>query len=89
MPLYDSSTEISYKKVGDGHPLRLWRCITEVNGHPNEVLSHIINNRAQWDTELLQIQTIQILDERTEIYQYSLDDYLITDFCVLRLGFEE
>ncbi|KAL5284667.1 DLC1 family protein [Megaselia abdita] len=84
VPLYDSSTEISYKKVGDGHPLRLWRCITEVNGHPNEVLSHIINNRAQWDTELLQIQTIQILDERTEIYQYSLDDYLITDFCVLR-----
>jgi hypothetical protein len=30
MTSFDPACEISYKKVGDGHPLRLWRCKTEV-----------------------------------------------------------
>ncbi|KAH8310818.1 hypothetical protein KR044_003093 [Drosophila immigrans] len=82
--LNDSSVDISYKKVGDGHPLRLWRCSTEIEGPPREVLEYIIKQRASWDPNLLQCQTVKKLDDRTEIYQYALDGQLTTDFCVLR-----
>ena len=76
--------DIAYKKVGDGHPLRLWRCITEVEGPPKDVMDYIIKQRASWDVNLLQAQTVKKLDERTEIFQYALDGQLTTDFCVLR-----
>ncbi|XP_051863802.1 rho GTPase-activating protein 7 isoform X3 [Drosophila nasuta] len=82
--LNDSNVDISYKKVGDGHPLRLWRCSTEIEGPPREVLEYIIKQRASWDPNLLQCQTVKKLDDRTEIYQYALDGQLTTDFCVLR-----
>ncbi|XP_016949965.1 rho GTPase-activating protein 7 isoform X2 [Drosophila biarmipes] len=82
--LNDSSVDIAYKKVGDGHPLRLWRCTTEIEGPPREVLEFVIKQRATWDTNLLQCQTVKKLDDRTEIYQYALDGQLATDFCVLR-----
>ncbi|XP_054747775.1 uncharacterized protein LOC129253431 isoform X3 [Anastrepha obliqua] len=80
----DSNVDIAYKKVGDGHPLRLWRCTTEVEGPPKEVLDYIIKQRASWDTNLLESQTVKKLDERTEIFQYAIDGQLTTDFCVLR-----
>ncbi|XP_041674793.1 LOW QUALITY PROTEIN: uncharacterized protein LOC108111664 [Drosophila eugracilis] len=82
--LNDSNVDIAYKKVGDGHPLRLWRCSTEIEGPPKEVLEFVIKQRASWDTNLLQCQTVKKLDDRTEIYQYALDGQLTTDFCVLR-----
>ncbi|XP_030369444.1 uncharacterized protein LOC115620377 isoform X2 [Scaptodrosophila lebanonensis] len=82
--LTDSNVDIAYKKVGDGHPLRLWRCSTEIEGPPREVLDYIIKQRASWDVNLLQCQTVKKLDDRTEIYQYALDGQLTTDFCVLR-----
>ncbi|XP_037956094.1 uncharacterized protein LOC119685785 [Teleopsis dalmanni] len=82
--LNDTSVDIAYKKVGDGHPLRLWRCVTEVEGPPKDVLEYIIKQRASWDVNLLQCQTVKKLDERTEIYQYALDGQITTDFCVLR-----
>ncbi|KAH8340532.1 hypothetical protein KR059_000706 [Drosophila kikkawai] len=82
--LNDSNVDIAYKKVGDGHPLRLWRCSTEIEGPPREVLEYIIKQRASWDANLLQCQTVKKLDDRTEIYQYALDGQLTTDFCVLR-----
>ncbi|XP_017847296.1 uncharacterized protein LOC108603213 isoform X2 [Drosophila busckii] len=82
--LNDSNVDIAYKKVGDGHPLRLWRCSTEIEGPPADVLEYIIKQRASWDINLLQCQTVKKLDERTEIYQYAIDGQLTTDFCVLR-----
>ncbi|XP_068154084.1 uncharacterized protein cv-c isoform X1 [Drosophila tropicalis] len=82
--LNDSNVDIAYKKVGDGHPLRLWRCSTEIEGPPCEVLGYIIKQRASWDANLLQCQTVKKLDDRTEIYQYALDGQLTSDFCVLR-----
>lgn len=33
----DNSIEIAYKKVGDGHPLRLWRVTTEFEATVEEV----------------------------------------------------
>uniref|UniRef100_T1PIF9 RhoGAP n=1 Tax=Musca domestica TaxID=7370 RepID=T1PIF9_MUSDO len=80
----DSNVEIAYKKVGDGHPLRLWRCITEIEGPPKDVLDYIIRQRASWDPNLLQSQTIKKFDDCTEIFQYAIDGQQCTDFCVLR-----
>uniref|UniRef100_W8AR19 StAR-related lipid transfer protein 13 n=2 Tax=Ceratitis capitata TaxID=7213 RepID=W8AR19_CERCA len=80
----DSNVDIAYKKVGDGHPLRLWRCTTEVEGPPKEVLDYIIKQRASWDSNLLESQTVKKLDESTEIFQYAIDGQFTTDFCVLR-----
>ncbi|XP_067619349.1 uncharacterized protein cv-c isoform X2 [Eurosta solidaginis] len=80
----DSNVDIAYKKVGDGHPLRLWRCTTEIEGPPREVLDYIIKHRASWDANLLESQTVKKLDERTEIFQYAIDGQFTTDFCVLR-----
>ncbi|XP_049303081.1 uncharacterized protein LOC105233785 isoform X1 [Bactrocera dorsalis] len=80
----DSNVDIAYKKVGDGHPLRLWRCTTEVEGPPKEVLDYIIKQRASWDSNLLESQTVKKLDATTEIFQYAIDGQFTTDFCVLR-----
>lgn len=44
-PWYDSSVEISYKKVKDGYPLRLWRCVVEVNATPDDVIRRILYER--------------------------------------------
>ena len=38
-------TEVSYKKVDDGHPLRLWKCCIDVEAPPIEVLNRILRER--------------------------------------------
>ena len=38
--------DISYKKVGDGHPLSLWRGVTEVAASPTAVLNRILHERS-------------------------------------------
>ena len=35
----DPLVEVTYRKVGDGHPLRLWKAATEVEATPLELLS--------------------------------------------------
>ena len=41
----DSSVEISYKKVRDGYPLRLWRGTTNVEASAEDVLRRILRER--------------------------------------------
>lgn len=81
---FDSNVDIAYKKVGDGHPLRLWRCTTEVEAPPMEVLQFIFKERHQWDQNLLKWRIVRQLDERSEIFQYAGGGQTITDYCVLR-----
>ena len=83
----DPNVEIAYKKVGDGHPLRLWRCITEVDSTPIDVLHFIFKERHQWDQHLLKWRIIEQLDDRSEIFQYAASGQGITDYCVLRYCF--
>lgn len=81
--------DISYRKVGDGHPLRLWRCIIEVNATPAEVLHLITKERHLWDRQLLKMRVIKELDDgKSDIFQYAQSNgHIITDYCVLRLVF--
>ena len=35
--------DISYKKVHDGNPLRLWKCSTEIEAPTTEVLNRVLH----------------------------------------------
>ncbi|XP_067288952.1 stAR-related lipid transfer protein 13 isoform X2 [Pseudorasbora parva] len=81
------STEISFKKVGDGVPLRRWRVCVEVEAPPPAVLIRILRERHLWDRSLLQMKVLQTLDTHTELIQYelkSMEPMPCRDFVVLR-----
>ncbi|XP_039220313.1 stAR-related lipid transfer protein 8-like isoform X2 [Crotalus tigris] len=80
-------TELSCKKVEDGHPLRLWKVSTEVAAPPHLVLKRILRERHFWDEDLLQGHVVEALDKNTEVYHYVTDSmapHPRRDFVVLR-----
>ncbi|XP_071534393.1 uncharacterized protein [Panulirus ornatus] len=83
----DSHVEILYRKVGDGHPLRLWRATTEVEAPPSELLNRVIRERHLWDDSLLKWRVVNRLDREAEVFQYmcnSMPPRPPVDYCVLR-----
>ncbi|XP_005952540.2 protein O-linked-mannose beta-1,2-N-acetylglucosaminyltransferase 1 [Haplochromis burtoni] len=64
-------TELSFKKVGDGNPLRRWRVCVEVSAAPAEVLHRLLRERPLWETELQQEKILETLDKQTDVYLYS------------------
>ncbi|XP_058052776.1 stAR-related lipid transfer protein 8 isoform X2 [Ahaetulla prasina] len=81
------NTELSCKKVEDGHPLRLWKVSTEVAAPPHVVLKRILRERHFWDEDLLQGHVVEALDKSTEVYHYVTDSmapHPRRDFVVLR-----
>ncbi|XP_067889593.1 stAR-related lipid transfer protein 13 isoform X2 [Heterodontus francisci] len=81
------NTELAYKKVGDGHPLRLWKVSVEVEAPPSAVLNRVLRERHLWDDDLLQWKIIESLDKQTEIFQYVLNSmapHPSRDFVTLR-----
>jgi len=78
---------MAYKKVGDGHPLRLWRVCTEVEAPPTEVLTRILWERHVWDEELASAKVVMKMDARAELYQYAdaaMAPHPTKDYCVAR-----
>ncbi|XP_049782711.1 stAR-related lipid transfer protein 13 [Schistocerca cancellata] len=83
----DTLVEMSYKKVGDGHPLRLWRVSTEVEAPPQELLQRVLRERHMWDHSLLKWRVVAKPDTRGEVFQYvcsSMAPLPSKDYCVLR-----
>ncbi|KAI4898895.1 hypothetical protein NFI96_026642 [Prochilodus magdalenae] len=81
------NTELSYKKVEDGNPLRRWRVSVEVEAPPSVVLNRVLRERHLWDVDLLQWKLCEALDKQTEIFQYVLNrmpPHPSRDFVVLR-----
>ncbi|KAB5550624.1 hypothetical protein PHYPO_G00055920 [Pangasianodon hypophthalmus] len=81
------NTELAYKKVGDGNPLRRWRVSVEVEAPPSVVLNRVLRERHLWDVDLLQWRVCEVLDKQTEIFQYVLNrmpPHPSRDFVVLR-----
>ena len=79
--------EIAYKKVRDGHPLRLWRVCTEVEAPPKELLFRVLRERHVWDANLLRSKIVQKLEPYAELFQYvtkTIDPLPPKDFCVIR-----
>jgi deleted in liver cancer protein len=84
----DDFIELAYRKVGDGHPLKLWKIVTEVQASPVVVLNRITKERHIWDKHLLKMRTIEQLDSTSDIFQYACTSgHTITDYCVLRYFF--
>ncbi|XP_077421754.1 stAR-related lipid transfer protein 13 isoform X3 [Vanacampus margaritifer] len=81
------NTELFYKKVGDGNPLRRWRVSVEVEAPPSVVLNRVLRERHLWDVDLLQWKVSETLDKQTEVFQYVLNrmpPHPSRDFVVLR-----
>ncbi|KAK0150124.1 StAR-related lipid transfer protein 13 [Merluccius polli] len=81
------NTELSYKKVGDGNPLRRWRVSVEVEAPPSVVLNRALRERHLWDVDLLQWKVTESLDRQTEVFQYVLNrmaPHPSRDFVVVR-----
>ncbi|XP_061862280.1 stAR-related lipid transfer protein 8 isoform X3 [Colius striatus] len=68
-----ANTELSCKKVGDGHPLRLWKVSTDVEAPPATVLHRVLRERHLWDEDLLQSTVVEALDKDMEVYHYVTD----------------
>nr|XP_006630047.1 PREDICTED: rho GTPase-activating protein 7 isoform X2 [Lepisosteus oculatus] len=89
---YDSCStpeqaELSYKKVSDGFPLRLWRASVEIPAAPEDVLNRVLREQHQWDEDLLDCKAVESLDQQTEVYQYvrtSMAPHPPLDHVVLR-----
>uniref|UniRef100_A0A8C6NT53 StAR-related lipid transfer protein 13 n=1 Tax=Nothobranchius furzeri TaxID=105023 RepID=A0A8C6NT53_NOTFU len=80
-------TELAFKKVGDGNPLRRWRVSIEVSAAPTEVLQRLLRERSLWLTELQQEKVLETLDKQTDVYHYSccnMTPQPICDYVVLR-----
>lgn len=63
--------ELSWKKVGDGHALRLWRVSTEVEAPPGELLNRVLRERRLWDPSLSQSRTVAKLDKKSDVFHCS------------------
>ncbi|XP_028157830.1 rho GTPase-activating protein 7 isoform X1 [Ostrinia furnacalis] len=79
--------ELCCKKVGDGHPLRLWRATTDVEAPPQEVMQRILRERHIWDDSLVKWRVVEKLGSNAEVFQYltaSSINLPARDYCVLR-----
>lgn len=81
---FDPFIDVAHKKVGDGHPLRLWRCTTDIEATPMEIMHFIFKERRQWDAYLMKCRIVEQLDDHSEIFQYATGGHVITDYCILR-----
>ncbi|XP_053419130.1 stAR-related lipid transfer protein 13 isoform X2 [Nycticebus coucang] len=81
------NTDLAFKKVGDGSPLKLWKASAEVEAPPSVVLNRVLRERHLWDEDFVQWKVVETLDRQTEIYQYVLNSmapHPSRDFVVLR-----
>jgi len=79
--------DLRYKKVGDGHPLKLWKYCVDVEAPPTEVLQRILHERHLWDADFTRWRVVGGLDARTEVFQYgqgAMAPHPTRDFCELR-----
>lgn len=87
MNIPELRVDVGWKKVGDGHALRLWKLSTEVEAPPGELLNRILCERHLWDSSLVKWQCIQRLDNKSDIFHYTCAANVPSasrDFCILR-----
>ncbi|KAJ8923792.1 hypothetical protein NQ315_010374 [Exocentrus adspersus] len=84
---HNPKVDISYKKVADGLPLRLWKVWAEIEAPPTEVLHRILRERHIWDPDLNSAKIVSQLEKRAEIFQYvrkRLSPLPNEEYCVVR-----
>ncbi|XP_043242273.1 stAR-related lipid transfer protein 13-like [Amphibalanus amphitrite] len=86
-PATTADVELAYRKVGDGHRLRLWRAAVEVEAPPSEALQRILRQRHAFNMRVVKWRVVERLAEDAEVYQYAVSapaPLPATEFCVLR-----
>ncbi|KAL1227511.1 Rho GTPase-activating protein [Trichinella pseudospiralis] len=80
--------EVTSKKITDSFPLKLWRCWTEVEAPPKEVLFRILFERKIWDPDMVSCRVVKKLTDRCDVFQYMQQEtppHLKRDFCTIRI----
>ncbi|XP_063314117.1 rho GTPase-activating protein 7 isoform X4 [Pelobates fuscus] len=80
-------SDLSYKKMSEGPPLRLWKSSIEIPAQPEDVLQRLLKEHHLWDEDLLDSKVIERLDDQTDIYQYvqnNMAPHPARDYVVLR-----
>lgn len=67
----ESRVDVAWKKVGDGHLLRLWRVSAEIEAPPGELLHKVLRERQLWDPSVVRQRTLARLGKQSEIFFYS------------------
>ncbi|KAF5300209.1 hypothetical protein FQA39_LY11243 [Lamprigera yunnana] len=79
--------ELSYKKVEDGYPLRLWKVCADIEAPPTEVVHRILRERHIWDEELHSAKIIAQMNKDSEVFHYvrrNIPPLPHVDYCVIR-----
>ncbi|XP_072039854.1 rho GTPase-activating protein 7-like [Amphiura filiformis] len=79
--------EVAYKKVGDGHPLRLWKCSVEMDAPPADILHRVLKERHLWDEDLLKWRVVEKLGNQCDVMHYvfnTMAPHPNREYCVLR-----
>ncbi|KAF0310435.1 StAR-related lipid transfer protein 13 [Amphibalanus amphitrite] len=83
----DPGLDLAYRKVGDGHQLRLWRAGVELEAPPAEVLHRLLRQRHAYDLRLVKWRVVERLAADAEVFQYAVsavEPLPVTEYCVLR-----
>lgn len=84
---HNPKVEITYKKVADEYPLRLWRVCADIDAPPTEVLRRVLRERHIWDPELHSAKIVSQIDKKTEVFQYvrrNISPLPNEEYCVVR-----
>lgn len=87
IPSHYDKIEISYKKVADNHPLRLWKVCLDIDASPINIFNRILKERHLWDKALDSNRVVSQIDSTTDIYQYvrkNIPPLPLEDYCVIR-----
>lgn len=87
VPCNHPKTELSYKKVADGHPLRLWKVCTDIAAPPTEVINRILRDRHIWDEDLHSSKIVAQMNKSAEVFHIvrrNIEPLSYTDYCVIR-----
>ncbi|KAK9718983.1 RhoGAP domain [Popillia japonica] len=87
IPSHYDKIEMSYKKVADNHPLRLWKVYLEIDASPIDIFNRIVKERHLWDNQLESNRVVSQIDSTTDIYQYirkNIGPLPLEDHCVIR-----
>jgi deleted in liver cancer protein len=80
-------TKLSWRLINDNLLLPMWRCTTEIEAPPGEVLSRLKGEQHLWDCSLIKGRIAERLNERTDVVHYVLhiDSHEAPrEFCELR-----
>lgn len=74
--------------MDDDYHIRLWKTSVEIDAVPKVILHRILMEQHLWDPNLQQTNILEILDDETDIYQYTaanMSPLPSREYVVLRL----